>query len=155
MLKSRRLERNYKQTLHGKKEEIFKLLCPVREKEWLQGWDYTMIYSESGLAEKGCVFETDNDFGSYQWIMTKYDDGDYGIQFVKFIQSKLIVVIDIQLTDGKGDIVYCEIKYTFTAINDDIIEQMHEENTIDVFNGHMKLWEDSINHFLKTGEMLQ
>lgn len=155
MLNSRRrLKRNYEQTLQGKKDEIFELLCPVREKEWLRGWDYNMIYSISGLAEKGCVFETDNNFGSYQWIMTKYDSTDYEVQFVKFIQNKMIVVIDINLIDGEADIVYCDIEYTFTAIDDNVIEEMHEDNTVDEFNRHMKLWEDSMNYFLKTGKML-
>lgn len=153
-MKSKRLKRHYTQTLHGETNEVFELLCPVREKEWLQGWDYSMIYSESGFAEKGCVFRTENDFGSYQWIMTKYDSRDCGVQFVKFIHNKMVVIIDIQLTDGKGNIVYCDIDYTFTAINDDVIGQMHEENTQEVFNGHMKLWEGSINYFLETGRML-
>lgn len=152
---NRRLKRHYMQTLHGRKSEIFQLLCPVREKEWLKGWDYNMIYSESGFAEKGCVFETDNDFGSYQWVMTKYDNRDFNVQFVKFIQNRMIVIIDIQLIDSEGDIVYCEIDYTFTAIDDDVIKQMHEENTQEIFNSHMKLWEDSMNYFLKTGLMLQ
>jgi len=31
---------------------------------------------------------------------------------------------------------------------------MHENNTQEVFKSHMKLWEDSLNYFLKTGEML-
>jgi len=152
--KQRKLERSYQQTLQGKKEEIFPLLCPVREKEWLRGWDYNLIYSNSGLAEKGCVFETNNDFGSFQWIMTKYDSTDYEIQFVKFIQNKMIVVIDIELLDGEGDIVYCNIEYSFTAIDDSIIDKMHEGHTIEKFNRHMKFWEDSMNYFLKTGKML-
>ncbi|MCT4618260.1 MAG: hypothetical protein N4A62_02615 [Marinisporobacter sp.] len=154
MNNQRRINRSYKQTLYGKKEEIFKLLCPVREKEWLQGWDYKMIYSESGFAEKGCIFETDNDFGSYQWVMTKYDNRDYCIQFVKFIQGKMIVIIDIELKDGDKDIVYSDINYTFTAIDDSIMDEMHTENSQEVFNGHMKLWEDSINYFIKTGDMM-
>lgn len=150
----RRISRHYKQTLYGNKEEIFSLLCPVREKEWLQGWDYNMIYSDSGLAENGCIFETDNDFGSYQWVMTKYDKNCYSVQFVKFIQGKTIVIIDIELMDGDKDIVYCDIAYRFTAIDDTIIGNMHAENTQEIFNEHMKLWEESINHFIKTGKMM-
>lgn len=154
-MKSRRLERSYKQELHGERKEIFSLLCPVREKEWLDGWDYTMIYSKSGLAEKGCVFETDNDFGSYQWVMTQYDNVIYEIQFVKFIKNQMIVIIDISLEEGCEDIVYCEISYSFTAIDDNIIEIMYKENTQEIFQSHMKLWEDSMNYFLKTGEILK
>jgi len=37
-----------------------------------------------------------------------------------------------------------------TNMDDSVIDEMHENNTIEIFNGHMKLWEDSMNHFLKT-----
>lgn len=151
----RRIVRIYRQTLHGEKEEIFHLLCPVREKEWLQGWDYDMIYSSSGMAEKGCVFQTNNEFGSYQWIITKHDTQRFEIQFVKFIEDKMVVLLDISLEDGETDSVYCYIRYTFTALKDEIINNMHEENKVENFNRHMKLWEDSLNYFLKTGRMLE
>jgi hypothetical protein len=41
-------------------EEVFKLACPVKEDDWLPGWraKREIIYSESGLAEPGCVFRT-------------------------------------------------------------------------------------------------
>ena len=38
--------------------QVFLLLCPEREREWIDGWDYEMMYSESGYAESGCVFTT-------------------------------------------------------------------------------------------------
>lgn len=155
MTVSKRLIRDYRQTLRGNKDDIFFLLCPVREKEWLKGWDYKMIYTESGLAEKGCVFETDNDFGAYQWIMTQHNQKDYVIQFVKFIQGHMIVIIDIHLLDDEDSKLYCDITYTFTALNDESAQKMHKENSETVFKGHMKLWEDALNHYLKTGKMLK
>ncbi len=136
-MKKRRLERKFTQIILGNKDEIFELLCPVREKEWLDGWDCNIIHSESGLAEKGCVFETDNDFGKYQWVMTKYNREDYGVQFVKFIQDKMIIIIDITMIQKEAEVVLCEIAYTFTALDDTIIELMHKENTQQVFNGYI------------------
>jgi hypothetical protein len=40
-------------------ERVFPLLCPVREYEWLDSWHCRMVYSESGVAEDNCIFETD------------------------------------------------------------------------------------------------
>jgi hypothetical protein len=34
-------------------EQVFPLLCPVRECDWLEGWNCTLLHSGSGLAEKG------------------------------------------------------------------------------------------------------
>ena len=38
--------------------EVFPLLCPVREYEWIEGWACEMIYSATGKAEAGAVFRT-------------------------------------------------------------------------------------------------
>ena len=37
--------------------------------------------------------------------MTKYDNTSYEIQFVKFIQEQMIVVIDIDLIEGAEELV--------------------------------------------------
>jgi hypothetical protein len=48
----------YRQSIDAVPDEVFPLLCPVREVEWLDDWTYRMIYSASGLVEAGAVFET-------------------------------------------------------------------------------------------------
>ena len=150
-----KLIRSYLQTVEGNREEIFPLLCPVREKEWLQGWDYDMIYSESGYAEKGCIFETNNDYGNYRWIITKHDSNNFGIQFVKTIKETLVVIIDIDLEEENIKLTKCKIQYTFIALGDEASKHMYEENSEEDFNRHMKKWEDSLNYYLKQGLMLR
>ena len=39
--------------------EVFPLLCPVREHDWVEGWQAEVLHSESGVAELGCVFLAD------------------------------------------------------------------------------------------------
>lgn len=41
------------QHVHASPEAIFPLLCPVREYDWIPGWDCRLVYTESGLAEAG------------------------------------------------------------------------------------------------------
>ena len=55
---SQRFQRIKTFDVKGKPEEVFPLLCPVREYEWIPGWSCLMRYSESGVAEKNAVFET-------------------------------------------------------------------------------------------------
>jgi len=55
---ARRTTRTYRQTINAIPEKVFPLLCPAREAEWLDGWQYAMIYSDSGLIEEGAVFST-------------------------------------------------------------------------------------------------
>ncbi|MTI67968.1 MAG: hypothetical protein FH753_15390 [Firmicutes bacterium] len=154
MNKDMKVIRTYKQILKSSRNEIFPLLCPVREKEWLQGWDYDMIISDSGFAEKGCVFKTNNPYGNYHWVITKHDFKNYEIQFVKTIMEKLIVIIDISLKEMSENNTHCYIKYTFIALNERVIDIMHKESSKEEFNKHMKKWERSLNYYLKHGKML-
>lgn len=59
--------------LEAKPEEVFPLLCPVREYEWLEGWACEMIYSESGVAEANCIFETRFKGESATWTVSRYE----------------------------------------------------------------------------------
>ncbi len=152
MVKDRKLIRKYQQTINGNIREVFKLLCPVREKEWLQGWDYKMIFSEGGYAEKGCVFETSNEYGSYNWIITRHDEENYVIQFVKTMKD-IVVLIDIELNEVDFKITHCNIQYSFIALKEAIVDNMHSENSEAIFNSHMKKWEDSLNYYLKYNSM--
>ncbi len=153
MVKARKLVRRYQQTIEGNIKEVFKLLCPVREKEWLQGWDYKMIFSEGGYAEKGCVFETSNAYGSYHWIISRHDEESYVVQFVKTMKD-IIVLIDIQLYEADAKVTLCDIQYSFIALKEEAVEAMHKENTEAIFCSHMKKWEDSLNYYLKHNTML-
>ncbi len=150
----KKIIRKYQQTLEGTKEEIFPFLCPVREKEWLQDWEYKMIYSESGYAEKGCIFETNNNYGCYRWIITKHDKDNNQIQFIKMKENYIIVIIDIYLEEKSKKLTYCNIEYTFISLSDEASVTIYKENTEEAFNKHMKKWEDSLNYYLKHAKML-
>ena len=72
--KAVRVSHEYTQTNEAPPDKVFPLLCPVREADWVPGWKYNLIYSESGVAEDGCVFSTPNDGGpDTTWMVTRYD----------------------------------------------------------------------------------
>ncbi len=56
--KGNRIVHEFTQTNPAPPSAVFPLLCPVREGEWLPGWQYRLIWSDSGIAELGCVFTT-------------------------------------------------------------------------------------------------
>jgi hypothetical protein len=54
--------------------DVFPLLCPVRERDWIPGWDADVLHSRSGLAELGCVFVTRPGEGRrLAWVVTRYE----------------------------------------------------------------------------------
>jgi hypothetical protein len=44
--KSYRIAYEYTQTNPATPDKVFPLLCPVREADWLPGWQYRLIYSD-------------------------------------------------------------------------------------------------------------
>ncbi len=53
-----RVTHSYTQTLEGTPAEVLPLLCPVREADWVPGWMPRLVLSDSGVAERDCIFTT-------------------------------------------------------------------------------------------------
>lgn len=130
-------------------------MCPVREKDWLEGWDYKMIYSLSGLIEKDCVFTTPH-HGEFDtvWQVTQYDPIKYSIEFLRVTPGENAVKINIQLEKVQEDQTRTIISYQYTALNEKLnafIENELEKS----FMNSMQWWEKAINYYLRTGKMLK
>ena len=145
----------FKQVNTASPDKVFPLLCPVREKDWLDGWDYEMIHSVTGLAEKDCVFST---FGQGQektiWHITQHNQVNHSIEFVRFTPNLNVVKININLEGRQDGNTETLIKYQYTGLNEDqnnFIEDELEES----FTVSMQWWEKAINYYLETGEMLK
>lgn len=135
-------------------DKIFPLLCPEREKEWLDGWDYKMVYSQSGFIEQDCVFTTvHRSEVETVWQVTQYDPEKFEIEFLRVTPNENVVKINVKLTAENGDKTNAHISYQYTALNEqqnEFIKYKLEDN----FSESMLWWETAINHFLKTGEKL-
>ena len=74
---SQKTESYYVMDVHAPVEEIFPLLCPVREYDWIPGWGCDVQFTESGVAEDLCVFSTDtSDFGKEQPSLRPHHEVD-------------------------------------------------------------------------------
>ncbi|MFZ0286284.1 MAG: hypothetical protein WAL32_13730 [Terriglobales bacterium] len=92
-----RVTHQYTQTNSAPPEQVFPLLCPVRETEWVPGWQHTLIYSKSGVAEAGCVFITEENGREITWLITEYDPQTFRIAFVWVDPRMLTAQINITL----------------------------------------------------------
>lgn len=153
--KATQATKTYIQLNEATPDRIFPLLCPVREADWLDGWEYEMIYSKSGLVEENCVFATPH-HGKEKtlWHVTKHDPQQYEVSFVRFTPHENVVKIDIRLIDNHDGTTAAHIAYQYTALSkaqNDFIENELENS----FHASMQWWEKAINHYLATGEMLK
>lgn len=145
----------YKQINIAPPGKVFPLLCPVREKDWIEGWDYKMIYSKSGLIEKGCVFTTPHHGKEHTiWYVTEHDEENYIVEFVRVTPNEEVVKINIFLKDNGNGTTTSNITYQYTALNEKKNTWINDKSDGE-FNNSMIWWEKSINYFLEKGEKLK
>jgi hypothetical protein len=152
--KAKRVTRSFVQTIYAEPVKVHSLICPVKEAEWLDGWDYDLIFSQSGVAEHGCVFisRADGEKNTI-WLITKRDDQNYKTEFARMTPESRVGHLTVRIEDGGNHTSRVHISYTFTALNaagNQFIENFSEEN----FVKDMKFWEAALNHYLKTGKVL-
>jgi hypothetical protein len=149
-----RVTRAFVQTLCSRPEAVFPLLCPVREGDWLEGWDCRVVYSDSGVAEAGCVFTTAHHGDTETVWYTTDHESPRRVRFVRVTPGFMTVEIEILLAPLGRDGTQATIHYTYTALGpqgQDALERSTEEEWLQM----MEWWERSMNHYLQTGERLR
>jgi hypothetical protein len=142
---SLRTIRTFVQHIHATPEEVFPLLCPELERAWLPGWDYRMIHSVSGVAERGAVFETPHAMGKTTWMLTEHLPAKR-VAFARFQPDGVVAQIDITLgRHHDGSTAVC-IEYTSTPTTDAaraILAKATEQEWL----AQMAHWEGSMNEW--------
>ena len=167
---SRRVVHEYIQTNPASPEQVFPLLCPVREADWIPGWQYKLIYSDSGVAELGCIFTTRDpvvEAAKYAsrpnecapaspettWICTDYDPAAFRIAYVWVKPGREATELHIQLARTEDGNTRSHMRFRYTGLS---AEGNREVESYDRawFEGKMRGWETAINYYLMTGEMM-
>ena len=138
---------HFTQINHAPPHIVFPLLCPVRESEWLDDWVCSMIHSRSGIAEKGCIFQTNFNNHKQTWIITEHNKSEGRIEFWRTDNQSIAIEIKIQLQPINISQTKADISYTYTAMDESGID-MVDNFTIDAYELQMIHWQKSINHFL-------
>jgi len=149
-----RVTHEYTQTNLAPPEKVFPLLCPVREADWVPGWEYRLIYSQSGVAELGCVFTTPNENGPETvWVVTEYDPSALRIAFAWVWPGMVTAQIRISLQRKSPDMTEADIRYSYTGLSPEgNLEVASYDETW--FRHKMQSWQKAINHHLTTGALI-
>lgn len=155
---SGRIVRSYTQHIEASPDTVFPLLCPVREAEWLEGWGdgLEIVHSDSGLAEDGCVFrKRAPDRPETVWMITRHDPIRRVVEFFRVTTGLLATRLRIDVEprpDGSSSV---RITYTFTPLGEASRAYVEKHHGEEAFRRDMIWWEDSMNHWLRTGELLR
>jgi hypothetical protein len=133
---------------------VFPLLCPVLEFEWIELWNCDLIYSDSGVAEHNCIFQTDRvGEGKRTWVVSRYEPNK-AVEFVIFQQDLGVIKMDLYLSENGDGTSNLRVMHTITGLNkagNAAIADLPK----DLIQQRWTLLETAMNHYLQTGEMLR
>ncbi len=134
-------------------DAIFPLLCPVREYDWIPGWACKIVYTETGIAEEGCVFKTDKpgDGATDTWVISRYQPAER-ISFVR-VNPLRAIRYDIYLEPEGDGSTTLRWEQEITALDKDGDRHVAAQSQED-FSTLIGNLERMLEHYLKTGEAL-
>ncbi len=152
--KAVRVSHKYTQTNDAPPAQVFPLLCPVRELDWVPNWKHSLIYSDSGVAEDGCVFTTPNESGTETvWMVTNYDPSTLTIAYAWVEPGMIATQLRIALAPAPGGKTRSHIYFAYTALSE-AGNAVLDGYTQAWFRKKMQGWEDAINYHLRTGKLI-
>jgi len=111
-----RFERVREISVRAPARQVFPLLCPVREYEWIPDWKCTMVYSRSGVAEQDAVFITPQKFHRKAlWTLITYDPPRL-VEYLLVMGTEATVRLTISLVEEAG-VTRLTWRFLFTAIS--------------------------------------
>jgi hypothetical protein len=143
----RRAHHTYVQNLVGAPEQVFPLLCPVRECDWVHGWDPLQVISQSGLAEADCVFVTAAEPHNAIWYVTRHEPAAGFVEMLKITPEVTACRLSIQLRPAPGGST-AEVTYCHTSLGP-AGDRFVAGFTADYYAGFMHEWESSLNLYLR------
>lgn len=149
----RRVTHTYTQKLVAAPEQVLPLLCPVREADWIPGWDPLFVVSTSGVAEPDCVFVTAASPHDAVWYVTRHEPSQGFVEMIKVTPAVTACRLTIQLRPA---LLGCEadVTYAHTSLGpagDEFLRGFTSES----YANAMIQWETRLNHYLVHGEALR
>jgi len=149
--KPSRIRHSFTQNIIAPPSQVFPLMCPVREADWVPGWAAGLVLSDSGVAEHNCMFTTPDGDGEAIWIITRHDPENFEVEMYKVAPGKTVGHIEIKVRADGDDCSKVEIAYAFTALGE-AGETFLKTFTQAWFDSFMQTWQAAMNHYLATGE---
>lgn len=151
--KARKAKRVHTYKCSAGPEKVFPLLCPVREFDWIPGWECDVIYSESGFNEQGCIFKTQKPYNTETtWVTVTWDVENYIVEFVEFAKDSLIVNLRVSLKPDTDNKAIATWEFTFTAVSEtgNAFIEGYTEDKFKLVAGGL---EKTMNYYLETGKL--
>jgi hypothetical protein len=129
------------------KETVFKIFCPVVEREWVSDWDCNMVYSDSGIAEKNCIFTTKQaDMPEAVWVCSIYNFAKE-VEYIRTTPGYFVTVVNIKTLQTNME-TKCNVTYIHTALSELGAHYITNHFTEELFINQIESWKDAGNAYL-------
>ena len=148
-----RVAHGYVQHLFAEPARVFPLLCPVREADWIEGWNPLQVISHSGVAEIDCVFTTAAESADAIWYVTRHEPDAGFVEMLKITPGVTACRLRIQLqaTASGCDAMVTYMHTSLGPAGDAFVAGF----TADYYTQFMRDWEARLNHYLMHGTALR
>ncbi len=126
---------------------VFPLLCPVREREWVAGWQADLHYSDSGLVEQDCVFRVPKNGYDTLWSVAHYRPEQGELTFAIYHEGHYLEHLHIHVRVIAGARCRLTWRRVFTAL-DHVGETFLNQYTPAQFDSAMQGLADQLNRHL-------
>jgi hypothetical protein len=130
-------------------EEVFPLLCPKKEEEWIPGWECETIWSNSGYNEEGAIFKTVKPYGTeLYWTTLQYDINSKIVDFLLTAPRLYMFRFKIEIHVSSDNLLSITFTQTFTSISEEgniLLKRYRSED----FGERLKNLEEFMNRYLE------
>ena len=121
---SQRVFREFHGNINATADNIYPLLCSVREADWLPGSNHSLIYSESGYAENDYIFQSEFfGFGFETWVRYEHKPNE-SLAYIRTSEN-LVIKFEIRLKSNADNTTNIRIKLTFTSLKNEGNNMLH------------------------------
>lgn len=141
--------------LRASADQVFPLLCPVREYEWIHDWRCELLHTSSGVVERGCVFATSYaPEGRTLWVTSLHDPAARRVEFVRVSGEKLVTLMALRVEPREAG---CRLHLAYELVALDAAGQAIVDAVRPAGAPHAEIARSlalRLDHFLATGRML-
>lgn len=119
MFKAQHIVRSGTLQLEVPIDKAFPLFTPLGERDWVPGWDPTMLHPESGAAQLGTVFTTQaSGEATTLWSIAAYDGEQHYVKYARVTPGSRFGWVEVACTAVAPSLTEVEVTYTFTGLSE-------------------------------------
>lgn len=130
-------------TVQAPIEVVFPLFSPLGERDWVPGWNPTLVHPPGVSWDQGQIFQTPGEHGDVTWIITALDRGAHRVEYHRVEAGRHVTRVRVACTgvdDRRTEVVTTYLFVGLSAAGNDEVRAM----TAEAYDQKMTRWAEWI-----------